>query len=295
MTPIRVLLQTTIPHADDDWHVGRFSMLRDHLAGLRAPDGGPLCQVTARDRESAGDDPVLSHLEDQPFDEAWIFAVDGGGGLTARECSSLFEFHARGGGILTARDHQDLGASLRGVRCLGVLEHFHNYQPEPEQERHQPDDTNAAISWPNYHSGWNGDLQVIQPVIPTHPLLFRDGRSAAAGVLGRFPAHPHEGAVGPTPGDPDTRVVADGCSTMSGRTFHLVVASERARAGDGRVHGRLLAHSSFHHFCDYNWSIAAGAPSFVDDPPGTEIAADGHALDDVKAYVRNAVSWLSSA
>ena len=35
MRPIRLLLQTTIPRTDDDWHVGRFSMLRDHLAGWR--------------------------------------------------------------------------------------------------------------------------------------------------------------------------------------------------------------------------------------------------------------------
>jgi hypothetical protein len=31
--PIRILLQTTIPTIEDDWHVGRFSMLRDSLAG----------------------------------------------------------------------------------------------------------------------------------------------------------------------------------------------------------------------------------------------------------------------
>ena len=49
---------------------------------------------------------------------------------------------------------------------------------------------------------------------------------------------------------------------------------------DGRRHGRIVAHSSFHHLCDYNWSTSAGAPSFVDDPPGTEIAGIPHALDE---------------
>ncbi|WP_200955588.1 hypothetical protein [Sphingomonas sp. Root241] len=32
--PIRILLQTTIPGIEDDWNIGRFSMLRDYLAEL---------------------------------------------------------------------------------------------------------------------------------------------------------------------------------------------------------------------------------------------------------------------
>jgi hypothetical protein len=50
-TPIRVLLQTTIEHTANDWHIGRFSMLREYLASLSAPDGSQLFQVTARDRD----------------------------------------------------------------------------------------------------------------------------------------------------------------------------------------------------------------------------------------------------
>lgn len=291
MPPIRVLLQTTIPRTDDDWHVGRFSLLREHLASWRGTDGAPACEVTARDRQGPDDDPVLSRLGDRAFDELWLFAVDTGQGLTVRERQALFEFHARGGGILTARDHQDLGSSLCGIPCLGPLEHFHHLQPESEEERRQPDDGNAQISWPNYHSGWNGDLQPIVATSPSHPLMFRDGRSPTGGLLARFPAHPHEGAVGPD--DPGARVVAEGRSTRTGRAFNLIVAADRTRADDGRVHGRLVAHSSFHHFCDYNWDLRSGAPSFVDDPPGRQVAADPMALDDVKTYVRNAVSWLA--
>ena len=293
MRPIRVLLQTTIPRTDDDWHVGRFSMLRDHLTGWRGAGGRAECEVTARDRAGAEDDPVLIRLGERAFDELWLFAVDTGQGLTPREQEALFEFHARGGGILTARDHQDLGASLCGIPCLGALEHFHCLQPEGEEGRRQPDDGNPQISWPNYHSGWNGDLQTIVPTDPPHPLLFRDGRSPGGGILARFPAHPHEGAVGPSLDDPSTRVVAEGRSTRTGRAFNLVVAAERRHASDGRLHGRLVAHSSFHHFCDYNWDLRVGAPSFVDDPPGSQVAADREALDDIKTYVRNAVRWLA--
>ena len=32
--PIRILLQTTIPNHEDDWHIGRFSLLAEHLRSL---------------------------------------------------------------------------------------------------------------------------------------------------------------------------------------------------------------------------------------------------------------------
>src|SRR5206468_3925447 len=111
--PIRILLQTTIPESKDDWHIGRFALLRDHLASLKDDAGNPLCQVTARNRESdaGGDDPVLSTLDRSDFDELWLFAVDSGDGLTAADCQGITRFRQRGGGILTTRDHQDLVSS----------------------------------------------------------------------------------------------------------------------------------------------------------------------------------------
>ena len=62
----------------------------------------------------------------------------------------------------------------------------------------------------------------------------------------------------PPPDDPSVRVVAEGRSTRTGRAFNLVVAAERTRGDDGRLHGRLIAHSSFHHLCDYNWDLTQG-------------------------------------
>lgn len=40
--PIKILLQTTIPTVEDDWHIGRFLLLRDYLASLTDEKGGPL-------------------------------------------------------------------------------------------------------------------------------------------------------------------------------------------------------------------------------------------------------------
>ncbi len=52
--PIRILLQTTIPPTADDWEIARFSLLREHLQGLRTADDEPLFEVDARDRTAPG-------------------------------------------------------------------------------------------------------------------------------------------------------------------------------------------------------------------------------------------------
>src|SRR3954451_5442330 len=106
--PIRILLQTTIPYIEDDWHVGRFSRLRDHLAAMEA------VEVTARNRETppGETDPVLGALDRSAFDEMWLFAVDTGDGLNAEECAAIGRFRKRGGGLMVTRDHMDLGKSV---------------------------------------------------------------------------------------------------------------------------------------------------------------------------------------
>ncbi len=93
-TPIRILLQTTIEPAEDDWSIARFSVLRDLLAGLRGDDGAPLYEVTARDRAAppGADDPVLARIDESDFDELWLFAVDVGDGLNAAECAAISRF-----------------------------------------------------------------------------------------------------------------------------------------------------------------------------------------------------------
>jgi len=64
---------------------------------------------------------------------------------------------------------------------------------------------------------------------------------------------------------------------------------------DGRPMGRAVAESTFHHFADYNWDVDRGAPSFVTEPPGTEIKADPSRLAIFKDYVRNIATWLQPA
>jgi hypothetical protein len=229
----------------------------------------------------------LASLGGSGFDELWLLAVDVGDGLSAADCAGIDAFHRRGGGILATRDHQDLGSSLHALRAVGACHHFQSRNREPDPARHARDDVaTRAISWPNYHSGRNGDLQRVTPVGVPHPLL----RGADGRVLARLPAHPHEGCVGAPPGDPHARVIATGRSLTTERTFNLAVA--RDPAGPGAA-GRVVAQSSFHHFADYNWDPALGAPSFVSEAPGDEVRRDPHALADVRDYVRNLAVWLA--
>jgi len=292
--PIRILLQTTIPETKDDWHIGRFSLLRDHLASLQDEAGNGLCQVTARNRESdaGADDPVLSTLDRSDFDELWLFAVDVGDGLTAVDCRGITRFRQRGGGVLATRDHQDLGSSLCTLGGVGRAHFFHTRNPDPDESRRTIDDSaTRSISWPNYHSGSNGDYQIITPVEPVHELLHNP--SAPSRKIRYFPAHPHEGAVGVPDGEARVRVIAIGTSRKTGRPFNLVVAFERAKDKQGHTLGRGIAEASFHHFVDYNWDTGKGAPSFVGEPPGDGINREPNTLSDIKAYVRNLAIWLA--
>jgi hypothetical protein len=280
---IRILLQTSIPYAEDDWHIGRFSLLRDELSAV--------AEVVTRDLEpdGHGDDPVLSKIGRSKFDELWLLGVDGGSGLSARDCAAINAFQKEGGGLLTTRDHQNMGMWLRQIEGVGASHFFHAKEfCEPDPSRLYPDDLEtSSISWPNYHSGSNGDLQRIIAVEPLHPLL-RKPRSSTE-VIQFFPAHPHEGAVGVPKNEPRARTVARGKSAASGREFDLVVAFDRTTSAPGRA----IAESSFHHFVDYNWDVSRGAPSFVTEKPGTTIQEQPRSLDDIRTYVRNAAQWLA--
>jgi hypothetical protein len=287
-------LQTTIPERADDCHVGRFSLLRTLLQSQFDEGGAPLFSVAARNRAGVERDPVLSTLDSSGFDELWLFAADEGDGLPAEDCEGISRFLRRGGGLLVARDHQDLGSSVCNLGAVGLAHFFHSRNRELDESRHVPDDMETkAITWPNYHSGRNGDFQKITPLEPIHELLLNPG--APSGVVEFLPAHPHEGAVGVPGGEPGARVIATGQSLATGRPFNLAVAFERARDDQGNLRGRAVAESSFHHFADYNWDIEKGCPSFVTEPHGDAVRKYPARLNDVKTYVRNLARWLEPA
>jgi hypothetical protein len=291
--PLRILLQTTTPARPDDWSIESFSLLRRELE-KSCTDGRPVV-VTARNHEvsASGSDPILAGIDRLDCDELWLFALDSGAGLTAAECAAIDRFWQRGGGLVTARDHQDLGSSLCSLPCgVGLANHFHSVNPEADPARRGADDVEtAAISWPNYHSGRNGDFQRITATEPVHPLLI-DPEDPAR-TLEFFPSHPHEGAVDAPAGDPSAHVIAVGKSAATGRPFNLIVAFERGAEDGDRSPGRAVVHSSFHHFADYNWNPRLGAPSFVTEPEGRGMASNPRAASDIRAYVGNLARWAA--
>jgi len=284
--PIKVLLQTTIVPQDNDWTAIRFSRLREYLSSLKAADGSAQFEVTARDRGPVdAPDPVLSRLDRSDYDELWLFAVDEGDGLHEGDTAGILRFRERGGGLLIARDHMDLGCSVCPLGPVGAANLFHTRNidgPVPD-----PDDRETPhILWPNFHSGRNGDYQRVQAELPLHPVM-RDPDSEA-GALSYLPAHPHEGAVFAPESDPNARVVATGRSLATGNRFNIAVAFESS----GRE-GRAIAESTFHHFNDYNWDTRHGCPTFVSEPPGTSLASTPRAMASVHRYVRNVALWLA--
>jgi hypothetical protein len=283
----RILLQTTTPAVGDDWHIGRFSLLRDYLSGLRSEQGRPLFDVVARNRDRAtGPDPVLSTLDASDYDELWLFAVDTGDGLDSADCAAIGRFRKAGGGLMVTRDHMDLGCSVCSLGGVGEAHYFHSKHLDPDESRHCIDDVaTSEILWPNYHSGANGDFQDIEIAGPRHPVLSRPGGSAA---IRHLPSHPHEGAVGAPPADRSARVIANGKSKVTGRTFNLAVAFEPSADG-----GPAIAESTFHRFADYNWDPAMGCPSFVSEAPGDGLAHSPEARGDIRSYVRNIALWLA--
>ncbi|HSB27352.1 MAG TPA: hypothetical protein VLE19_05850 [Pyrinomonadaceae bacterium] len=290
----RILLQTTIPFTEQDWHIGRFSLLTDHLSSIKDGEGNTRFDVTARNREqnAAGHDDLLSNLDQSDFDQLWLFAVDLGDGLSGNDCHGITRFRQRGGGIMATRDHQDLGISLCTLGGVGRAHFFHSKQQDPDESRRERDDQeNSDVSWPNYHSGANGDYQRVTVVDPAHELMLNSKNRS--GVIEWFPAHPHEGAVGVPADEQSARVVATSVSKATNRDFNLAVAFEASTDRHGNRLGRAVAESSFHHFVDYNWDTSMGCPSFLTEPPGDEIKHDPRRLEDIRTYVGNVASWLA--
>lgn len=289
-------MQATIAAVEDDWNIDRFSLLREHLSSITDDQGQVLCEVTARNREinMDGNDKVLSRLDHTDFDQLWLFAVDTGDGLTVADCEGITRFRQRGSGIMTTRDHQDLGSSLCTMGGVGRAHFFHSRHQDPDESRHTRDDRDTpTISWPNYHSGSNGDYQIITAVDPIHELLRNP--DSTSGVIEYFPAHPHEGGVGVPEGEKHARVIASGVSQITHRPFNLIVAFESMTDDHGNSLGRAIADSSFHHLADYNWDISKGCPTFLSEPPGDQIRREPEKLGDVKAYVSNVAQWLEGS
>src|SRR5262249_21021901 len=130
-----------------------------------------------------------------------------------------------------------------------------------------------------------GDYQEIDVAGHIHPVLADP--NSPTGAIRYLPAHPPEGAVGAPEGE-EARGIATRTRKSTRRRVHISVAFEPGARG-----GPAIAQSTFHHFADYNWDTGAGAPSFVDEPPGDDMATVPQAMADTHRYVRNVALWLA--
>jgi hypothetical protein len=284
-----ILLQTTIAYEADNWSIDRFSILADLLSKIEDESGNKAFQVTVRNRENlpSGEDRILSKLDDTAFDQLWLFGVDAGGGLGTEDCEAIARFRQRGGAILTSRDHQDLGISFCTLGGIGDANHFHSRNPEPNPDRRAVDDRDTpSISWPNYHSGSNGDFQLVEAALPLHPIMRNPGNPS--GRIEFLPAHPHEGAISvPQAAKQHSYAIAAGRSLTTWRPFSIAISFE----GSGT--GRAVVDSSFHHFADYNLDPRKGCPSFVTETCSYRILENEQAATDARMYAQNIALWLA--
>lgn len=285
----KILLQTTIPTAENDWSIARFSRLGALLSDARDETGSPLYDVTMRDRDPPGrPDSLLSQIDQSQFDQLWLFAVDTGDGLAPEDCEAISRFRSNGRGLLVTRDHMDLGSSVCTLGGIGDAHYFHSKHPDPDPEKRRRDDPyTTMIDWPNFHSGANGDFQAIEIVGEPHPVLAN--AQSPTGLIRYLPSHPHEGGIGAPDGE-DARVILRGRSIITGMDFNIAVAFEPGEHG-----GPGYAESTFHHFADYNWDPSSGCPSFVSEAPGDGLKRHPEAMADTHRYVLNIAAWLSGA
>jgi len=253
----KILLQTTVRKNEGTWHAERFS---EAVSVLR--DDGH--EVVARDREPAADgaDPILSSLAESDFDELWLIAVERANGLAPADVRGILRFRERGGGVLTARDRENLGTSLLNLGALGLVNNFSAYNRERGRRFVR-------------HSGDVGDYQRIVPLEPVHEVLRT--RHSPSGTIEYFPAHPHEGAISVPKNVPYARAIAAATNVEDGRSFNLAIAIENERVAGGRTCGRAIAVSSLHHLADTDWTLARQREH----------------LEVYKDYIRNIARWLA--
>jgi hypothetical protein len=181
----------------------------------------------------------------------------------------------------------DLGCSVCSLGGVGAAHYFHSKNLDPDPSRHCIDNVcTTDISWPNYHSGSNGDYQEITPVEPLHPVL-RDPDDLG-GIVRFLPAHPHEGAVGKPANDDSAKVVADQSQQSQRHSFQHCGGFRTDRRGRSR-------HRAIHlpPFCRLQMEPADGSIQVVSERPGGALAKSVKARRSVARYVGNLALWLA--
>ena len=280
------LLQITIPQSDDDWGSDRFSILRENIEiGCRQQDPIATCIGQAYPTDGAAIEALHQNLSSGHYSQVWLIGADVGDAPGASFYQALEAARSQGTSIVYARDHADLGASVRNcsasLQSLGQTNQFHSLDSNPDPQR--PEYVNPecpGIQWPCVVTGQNGGVQLVSKMME-HPILAFKSLIPGALVI---PAHPHEGVL--IPNNPNQNLLLQGNYVQSGASQISAVIEDQPGAG------AVLAHSTFHHFADFNLDVSKGCPSFVTDPPSSQIAYNPWMLDDIRNYIRSAAAYF---
>jgi hypothetical protein len=258
----RILIQSTLPDGEGEWHVGRFSSLVDLLCTAGH-------DVVARNRQPRedGNDPVLATLATSSFDQLWLFAADSGNGLAPADVRGVLRFRERGGGLFTSRDRENVGLSLLNLGTVGRVNHFRTYNRPSRRHRFR-----AAL---NRRNGEDTFERIIA-LEPVHEVLRT--RQSPSGVIEYFPAATHDTAISVPPNTPFARVIAIAADAESDASANVAIAIDGERCHDGTVCGRAVATASLHHFANGRWNGHPEGPSEV-----------------FKDFARNIARWLAPA
>ena len=291
--PVKILLQPTIPYAEDDWHIGRFSLLTEHLKSLKDENGDALYEVTARnlEQDTNGNDKVLNKLDESDFDQLWLFALDTDGILSKEDCRGDHEISSK-----RQRNFHDARSSRYGNFALHGRRNRRGALFSLETKRSRTmSATNATIRRrKTLISRIIIPVQtaIIKKLSPSNPFTnFLKDRTARQS---NFSPRIRTKAESVNRKMTIRRVLSPkakvGCF---GKDFNLIVAFERSEDKHGNKFGRGIAESSFHHLVDYNWDTK-GCPTFLEEPPGDDVKNNPEKLEDIKTYISNLARWLAS-
>ena len=281
------LLQTTIGADPDDWCVERFSLLAELIQSAgQAHTPGFQLQVQNHPQQPEDRLALQGQLREGAFDQVWLIAPDLENGPEPAFFEALEAAVTAGTHLVVATDHTDLGSCLLQLQgCLGSVARtqvFGRDWPELPSDREYVNADCPGITRPCVVTGQNGGVQICRKR-SEHPILAFETMIEGHLIL---PAHPHEGVLQPQ--GATQQVLLSSHSISSGREQITAILDEDPASGRGVV----LHHSTFHHFADFNQDVSRGCPSFVLDPPSSQIQSSPALLNDLKAYVNAVVGYL---
>ena len=278
----KILLQTTIPTVADDWNIGRFHLLTEFLDRQRAADGSSRSSTSRRATGTAvrGPQPAACRLDQSDFDQMWLFAVDTGHGLTPEDCAAIARFRQRGGGLLVARDHMDL-ARCKAWASPTISTPRIGKRPQAPSQRRSMRRSSGPITIPapmaiiRKFRPWATCIRFcVIPPIPARPFASCPPIPTKA----RWTHRPARRTHASSPRDEAKSPVLISISRWR--------SSWTPRPGrTGAIH--------IPPFRRLQLDIGAGAPSFVDEPPGSAMAQTPEAMRSTKSYAGNRGARLS--